>query len=57
MLAAIGYGKYSARTVLARLLPPEQASAPPDSNIDPDQPSGGFSPASCAACSAAIPPR
>jgi GTP diphosphokinase / guanosine-3',5'-bis(diphosphate) 3'-diphosphatase len=41
MLAAIGYGKYSARTVLARLLPPEHASAQPQSNIDPDQPSGG----------------
>jgi GTP pyrophosphokinase len=41
LLAAIGYGKYSARTVLAKVLPPEQTAAPPEASGDGDQPSGG----------------
>ncbi len=41
MLAGIGYGKYSARTILARVLPPESASTVSGIGIgDDDKPSG-----------------
>jgi GTP pyrophosphokinase len=40
LLAGIGYGKYSARTILARVLPPEAASTVSGVAADEDKPSG-----------------
>jgi GTP pyrophosphokinase len=42
LLAAIGYGKYSARSILARLLPAEQATTVPAGAGEDEQQPGGF---------------